>query len=89
MTTATTLALPTTGSLDPAYYAGRADAYDEHANGAPATVLYLRAEYLADLHPDHWYVLGYAARVLELRHEQHTEAAAQTDLAHTDRKAHR
>ncbi|MEU1133537.1 hypothetical protein ABZ383_27395 [Streptomyces sp. NPDC005900] len=90
MTTTLTTAPALTTGLDPAYYAGRADAYDdEHTDGITTDVLYTRAEYLADHHPDHWYVIGYAARVLEHRHEHHTAAAAQTDLAYTDRKEHR
>ncbi|MFE3381365.1 hypothetical protein [Streptomyces anulatus] len=55
---------------DPAYYAGRADAYDDHRNGTTPDELTVRLGYLIDQHPDIHYVLGYAARVLEIDAEQ-------------------
>ncbi|MGW5989503.1 hypothetical protein ACWFRT_14000 [Streptomyces anulatus] len=58
------------GGHDPAYYAGRADAYDDHHTGTPLQVLTVRLGYLIDQHPDIHYVTGYAARVLEIDAEQ-------------------
>ncbi|MFI9194097.1 hypothetical protein ACIG0A_32965 [Streptomyces californicus] len=54
---------------DPAYYAGRADAYDDHQTGTPLPVLTVRLSYLIDHHPNTHYVLGYAARVREIQAE--------------------
>ncbi|MFC8339341.1 hypothetical protein ACFUJX_20335 [Streptomyces rubiginosohelvolus] len=54
---------------DPAYYAGRADAYDDHRNGTTPDELTVRLGYLIDQHPNTPYVLGYAARVLEIHAE--------------------
>ncbi|MFJ1782465.1 hypothetical protein ACIOKA_37800 [Streptomyces anulatus] len=51
---------------NPAYYAGRADAYDDHQTGTSPQVLTVRLGYLIDQHPDVHYVTGYAARVLEI-----------------------
>ncbi|MFJ6238943.1 hypothetical protein ACIQH0_33230 [Streptomyces griseus] len=54
---------------DPAYYAGRADAYDDHRDGTTPSVLAVRLGYLIDHHPNTHYVLGYAARVREIHAE--------------------
>ncbi|MBD3550813.1 hypothetical protein [Streptomyces sp. SP18CM02] len=55
---------------DPAYYAGRADAYDDHHTGTTPHELAIRLGYLIDHHPNTPYVLGYADRVLEI-HAEH------------------
>lgn len=84
----TTLTLaPANGGFtnDPAYAAGRADAHDDH-NTTPVPVLHNRIGVLVDHHPDLAYVLGYAARVIEIQHERAAEVAAQTELAHTSRR---
>jgi len=73
----TTLA-PATTTPDPAFYAGRADAYDDHQAGTPLNVLIVRLAYLIDLHPDTAYVKGYAAKLLELDREQRTLRTAIT-----------
>lgn len=72
-----------TGPQNPDYYAGRADAHDEHATGTTLTELAHRARLIADHHPSTQYALGYTDRVLELRREHTATIAAQTDLAHT------
>lgn len=78
-----TLTATITGGHHPDYYAGRADAHDEHNKGATLTVLANRAAVIADLHPSIQYALGYTDRVLELRREHTaTTTTAQTDLAH-------
>ncbi|WP_097865854.1 hypothetical protein [Streptomyces sp. rh34] len=68
--TTMTIAPALTGGHDPAYYAGRADAYDDHQDGTTLQVLTVRLSYLIDQHPDVHYVTGYAARVLEIDAEQ-------------------
>jgi regulator of sigma D len=78
-----TLTAAITGGHHPDYYAGRADAHDEHRDGATLTELATRAHVIADLHPSTQYALGYTDRVLELRHEHTATITAQTDLAHT------
>ncbi|MDX5526129.1 hypothetical protein PV677_36275 [Streptomyces sp. DE06-01C] len=57
------------GGHDPAYYAGRADAYDDHHDGTTLPVLLVRLGYLLDHHPDTPYVTGYGARVREIEAE--------------------
>ncbi|MFB8122069.1 hypothetical protein ACFVG1_12855 [Streptomyces bacillaris] len=59
----------TTTLHDPAYYAGRADAHDDHNTGTTPHNLTTRLSYLIDHHPNTPYVLGYAARVLEIHAE--------------------
>lgn len=78
-----TLATSITGGHDPDYYAGRADAHDEHNYGTTPHELAHRATVIAEHHPSTMYALGYSDRVLELRREHAARAAAQTDLAHT------
>lgn len=80
----TTMTLAPTGleGQDPAYYAGRADAYDDHQAGTPLQVLTVRLGYLIDLHPDTPYVTGYAARVWEIHREQNAATDVQADHAH-------
>lgn len=73
-----TLAPNPTGTPDPAYYAGRADAYDDHAEGTPISVLIVRLSYLIDHHPDLAYVTGYAQRLREIDREEHAHRAAIT-----------
>lgn len=91
MTTMTVLPA-LTGGMDPAFYAGRADAYDEHAAGASPAELTVRAEYIVDFH-DPMYAAGYTERVAEIRRETAalTEAsiATQADAAHKRHKATR
>lgn len=72
-----------TGHHDPDYYAGRADAHDEHTTGTTLTELAHRARLIADHHPSTQYALGYTDRLLELRREHTATITAQTDLAHT------
>lgn len=57
------------GGNDPAYYAGRADAYDDHQGGTTPHELTIRLGYLIDHHPNTPYVTGYADRVLEIHAE--------------------
>lgn len=78
-----TLAATITGGHHPEYYAGRADAHDEHHEGTTLTALANRSAVIADLHPSTQYALGYTDRVLELRREHTATTTAQTDLAHT------
>ncbi|GAA2770592.1 hypothetical protein [Streptomyces showdoensis] len=80
-----TLTTSITGGHDPDLYAGRADAYDEHAQGATLTELAHRAAVIADLHPSTGYALGYADRVLEIRREEQGHVAVETENAHTER----
>ncbi|WP_228994347.1 hypothetical protein [Streptomyces sp. DH8] len=54
---------------DPAYYAGRADAYDDHHDGTTPHELTIRLGYLIDHHPNTPYVTGYGARVREIEAE--------------------
>ena len=71
---------PATGDQhkDPAYYAGRADAYDEHTAGADADTLEDRFEWMTDptvaLHTGQLlstaYLQGYKALIEDLRGEQ-------------------
>lgn len=70
--TTMTIAPTLTDGHDPAYYAGRADAYDDHRTGTTPHELAVRLGYLIDQHPDVQYVLGYAARVLEIHAEHRT-----------------
>ncbi|MFF6844697.1 hypothetical protein ACFY8X_38905 [Streptomyces tanashiensis] len=77
-----TLATTITGGHNPDYYAGRADAHDEH-NDVTLTELTHRSAVIAEHHPSTMYALGYADRVLELRREHNARTAAQTDIAHT------
>jgi hypothetical protein len=81
--TTMTLNLVDTSDQDPAYYAGRADAYDD---AAVFTIdeLNARLSLYLELHPDIGYVEGYADRVLEIRKESAAVVAAETELAHTD-----
>ena len=83
--TTMTLAPTNLGDQDPAYYAGRADAYDDHQAGTPLQVLIVRLGYLIDDHPNTVYVAGYAERVWEIDREQAADAAAQAE--HAFRKA--
>ncbi|MFD7980277.1 hypothetical protein [Streptomyces sp. NPDC059071] len=78
------LATTITGGHDPDFYAGRADAHDEHRDGAILTELTHRAAVIADLHPSTLYALGYSDRVLEIHREHSASTAAETNLAHTD-----
>ncbi|MGW1468507.1 hypothetical protein ACWCPT_29695 [Streptomyces sp. NPDC002308] len=82
--TTLTIATALTGGQDPAYYAGRADAYDDHQAGTPLDTLRVRLGYLLDAHPDLAYATGYGDRVLEIRAETAAITAAETELAHTD-----
>ncbi|WP_399553887.1 hypothetical protein OG473_39500 (plasmid) [Streptomyces anulatus] len=68
--TTMTIAPALTGGHDPAYYAGRADAYDEHGDGTTTAELRTRAECIADFHPNKDYALGYAAYAASARLEQ-------------------
>lgn len=81
--TAMTLAPADTNGQDPAYYAGRADAYDDHHAGTDLATLIVRLSYLIDDHPDTAYVAGYAERVWEIDREQSAINAAETELAHS------
>ncbi|MFF2411815.1 hypothetical protein [Streptomyces sp. NPDC058092] len=81
--TTMTIALADTDGQDPAYYAGRADAYDDHRAGTDLDTLIVRLGYLMNAHPDLAYVTGYADRVLEIRAETAAVTAAETELAHT------
>ena len=58
--TVATFTTTTTGGHDLDHYAGRADAYDDHAT-LTIDELNVRAAYIADLHPSHSYAQGYAA----------------------------
>ena len=80
----TTMTLTPTnlGDQDPAYYAGRADAYDDAAH-LTIHELNVRTSLYIDLHPNIHYAAGYADRVLEIRMEQAAVIAAETELAHT------
>ncbi|MFF6903469.1 hypothetical protein [Streptomyces hydrogenans] len=78
-----TLTTAITGNQDPDYYAGRADAHDEHTAGTTLPVLEHRAQLIADEHFSFPYAAGYWARVLEIRHEHAATITAQTHLAHT------
>ncbi|MGO1025614.1 hypothetical protein ACTOXX_34125 [Streptomyces rubiginosohelvolus] len=72
---------PTPALLDdngPAYYAGRADAYDDHRGGTTPEELTVRLGYLIDQHPDTAYVTGYAARVWEIHAETRHLVAVDT-----------
>ncbi|MEU0837151.1 hypothetical protein [Streptomyces sp. NPDC005969] len=80
--TTMTIAPAITGGHDPAYYAGRADAYDEHTAGADVATLTVRLSYLIDGHPDVQYAAGYAARVWEIDREQRDTTASQLEVAH-------
>ncbi|MFB7867418.1 hypothetical protein [Streptomyces sp. NPDC056069] len=84
-----TLATTITGGQHPDFYAGRADAYDAHHQGATPTELAHRSAVIADLHPSTLYALGYADRVLEISREQAAHAAAQADTTHTETGARR
>lgn len=75
-----TTALAITGGADPVYYAGRADAHDEHAQGATLAELDVRASYITEYH-DPVYAAGYGRRLLELRAEARAMADAQADVA--------
>ncbi|QGZ53287.1 hypothetical protein GPZ77_34215 (plasmid) [Streptomyces sp. QHH-9511] len=76
-----TIAPAITDGQDPAFFAGRADAYDEHTDGATIAQLQTRADYITDLH-DPQYAAGYTARLHEIRRETAALTAAQTDTAH-------
>ncbi|MFJ7990287.1 hypothetical protein [Streptomyces sp. NPDC096351] len=76
-----TLTTTITGGNDPAYYAGRADAYDEHNHGATLNELTTRAAHITD-HHDPMYAAGYNAHVLELRRETAFRTATEADIAH-------
>lgn len=52
-----------TGGLDPDYYAGQADAYDDDRAGLTPEELSVRADYITDLHPSAAYGRGYTAYV--------------------------
>lgn len=80
--TTMTIAPAITGGQDPSFYAGRADAYDDHQAGTDLAVLIVRLSYLIDSHPDVQYVAGYAARVWEIDREQRTAKASQLEVAH-------
>ncbi|MFJ3699575.1 hypothetical protein ACIPW9_36540 [Streptomyces sp. NPDC090052] len=82
MTTMTITTATTNGPEDAGYFAGRADAYDEHGAGATTEILNQRAQLITDLHPDMGYVLGYTDYVLELRRETALTLAAHSDIAH-------
>ncbi|MCF0086644.1 MULTISPECIES: hypothetical protein [unclassified Streptomyces] len=91
-------ALPTGGhDKDPAHYAGRADAYDEHQAGADPDTLEDRYEWMTDpTVPQHTgqlvstaYLIGYKAYIQDLRAAQYaTRYRAELDyqawLAATD-----
>lgn len=77
-----TLGPAITGGQDPAYYTGRADAYDD-SNTLTIDHLTIRA----GIHADYAhlpYALGYMDRVIEFRMERDAVTAAETELAHTD-----
>lgn len=57
------------GGIDPDFYAGRADAYDDHADLTPEE-LSVRADYITDLHPSLAYAQGYDAYVKGVQLEQ-------------------
>ncbi|MEV8101023.1 hypothetical protein [Streptomyces sp. NPDC088135] len=77
-----TIAPAITGGQDPAFYAGRADAYDDHRAGTGLATLIVRLGYLIDDHPVVQYAAGYAARVWEIDREQRDAAASQLEVAH-------
>ncbi|WP_331723397.1 hypothetical protein [Streptomyces atratus] len=81
--TTMTIAPAITGGHDPAYYAGRADAYDDHHAGTDLDTLIVRLGYLIDDHPVVQYAVGYAARVWEIDREQRAVTVAELELAHT------
>ncbi|MGW2844414.1 hypothetical protein [Streptomyces sp. NPDC001274] len=81
--TAMTITTAILGGQDPDYYAGRADAYDDHHTGTTLDTLITRLGYLIDEHPNTGYVTGYADRVWEIHREQHAVASAEAELAHT------
>lgn len=85
----TTMTITTTSleGQDPAYYAGRADAYDEHNAGVSLAELLVRSAYIGDLHPSGAYGLGYSAYIAGVRLEQAAATDVQSDHAH--RKANR
>ncbi|RSS33781.1 hypothetical protein [Streptomyces sp. WAC08241] len=78
-----TLTTAITGNQDPNFYAGRADAYDDHQTGTPLDTLNTRAAYNAE-HHNPMYAAGYYARVLEIRRETADINDLQADIAHTE-----
>lgn len=70
-----------TGNYEPDYYAGRADAYDEHAAGTSLPVLLTRSDAITDWHPSNGYAAGYAYRVAEIRREESAIIDSQTGAA--------
>ncbi|MEU6925502.1 hypothetical protein [Streptomyces sp. NPDC046631] len=80
--TTMTIAPAITGGQDPAFYAGRADAYDDHRAGTNLATLIVRLGYLIDDHPVVQYAAGYAARVWEIDQEQRDATASQLEVAH-------
>ncbi|MFE7111715.1 hypothetical protein ACFU98_29830 [Streptomyces sp. NPDC057575] len=81
--TTMTIAPAITGGQDPAFYAGRADAYDDHRAGTDLATLIVRLGYLIDDHPVIQYAAGYAARVWEIDREQRAVTVAELELAHS------
>ncbi|MFC7794574.1 hypothetical protein [Streptomyces cinereoruber] len=78
-----TLTAAITGDQDPDYYAGRADAYDDHQAGTPLDVLITRATYNTAHHTP-GYAKGYSTRVEEIRREIADINDLQADIAHTE-----
>lgn len=77
----------TTGSDradDPAYYEGRADAYDD-SKTRTVTEMVVLASMAIDF-ASLPYALGYFDRVTELRMEDDMVTAAETELAHADHR---
>jgi hypothetical protein len=85
-----TLAPANDSHHNPDYYAGRADAYDEHTAGADPDTLEDRFEWMSDPTVAHTqsqllptaYLAGYRALIEDLRAEQHfTRYIANTEYA--------
>lgn len=95
MTSPTTHTPPALDGFDPyAHAVGIADAYDEHHNGTPLTVLLDRADTIRDLAPTinaayADYALGYASAAHAFAAAQAATHAAQAAVAHEDHEQQR